>query len=115
MSTDLKQAVDKYVELIKADYAIWHAVDDDRADSIRQAMIDEFNRRIVVEVNRKYIKIIVSGSVHSFILKDNDGKFKGGDILKPASYTTAARNFARGNVFHTDFLTESNKVRWTGA
>ena len=45
-----------------------------------------------VNKGRKYFKVVISGSVHSFIDKTS------GDILKPASFNAPAKH-ARGNVF----------------
>jgi len=62
----------------------------------------------VVE-GKKYIKIIRDSSAHSFIVKEDDGKFKKGDILMASTWTTPAKNQARGNLF-TGFY-----IEWTGA
>lgn len=51
---------------------------------------------------KKYIKIIEKrGSVWGFVVKKSDGKFQQGDILKAASWSTPAKNFARGNVYNS--------------
>ena len=41
-------------------------------------------------------------------MKNDDAKFKKGDILKAASFNSPARNQARGNIF------EKYSVAWTG-
>ncbi len=73
--------------------------------------IKEFSDELEFKFGNKYIKILSGGSAHSFIVNtDKDSKFKKGDILMAASWSTPARNFPRGNIFDNDY-----KVRWTGA
>ena len=78
-------------------------------------MIDHFCNNIQIQPGTKFIKITVpsgsSESVHSFVVAEDAGKFKCGDILKAASYRAPAKNFARGNVFTGDF----SRITWTGA
>lgn len=54
-------------------------------------------------VGRKYTKILdPRGGVWGFVvMTTDDEKFEQGDILKPASWSSPTRNFARGNVLHT--------------
>lgn len=100
--------LNEYIEHIKADYASWHK---DPNDEVRQEMVREFNITIRYEIGRKYIKIIQGGSVHSFICRFDDAKFKAGDILMAASWSSPARNFARGNILDERW----DSVKWTGA
>jgi hypothetical protein len=73
--------------------------------------INEFANELELKFGSKYIKILSGGSAHSFIVNtDKDEKFKKGDILMAASWSTPARNKPRGNIFDNDY-----KVRWTGA
>ncbi len=67
---------------------------------------------------RNYVKIVrstydretgkendMSASVYCFIVKkEDDKKFKVGDILKASGWKAPARNFARGNVFAVDYF-----------
>lgn len=105
-ATPMLQGVMGYIEHIKADYARMHRelTDTDKM------MIARFNERITFKEGSKYIKIISDGSAHSFIVKHDDGKYKAGDILKPASWAAPARNFARGNVLQGNW-----RATWTGA
>jgi hypothetical protein len=60
---------------------------------------------------KKYIKITNQGSAWGFVCLENDPKFnlKKGDLLFPASWSTPAKNFARGNVFRGGY-----QIEWTG-
>ena len=99
-----------YLEHIRKDYAVWHVSGGSRRE-IREDMIAEFNASVRVEEGRKYYKVIERNSVHSFICKEDMGRFKRGDILKAASWSAPAKNFARGNIL----LGTWGAVRWTGA
>jgi hypothetical protein len=69
----------------------------------------EFGEQLRIEEGKVYIKVISGNSVHSFIVKEDSGKFKKGDILKAASWKTPAKNFIRGNIIEGGYT-----VRWTG-
>jgi hypothetical protein len=105
IASDMKAGLDRYITAIKADYAGYSPMSDVRAE-----MIKEFDAGIRYEIHRKFIKVITRGSVHSFIMREDDGKFKRGDILKAASWRAPAKNFARGNI-----LKPLSNVRWMGA
>jgi len=72
----------------------------------------EFAEGLTFEEGRKYIKVVktlgTQQMVWGFIMKDDDQKFKKGDILKAASWASPARNKARGNIF------EDYHIQWTG-
>lgn len=102
----MEQQIEQYLVAIRADYARFG-----QPSSVRDTMIAEFNSAVRLDVGNKFIKVVTSGSVHSFIVKEDGAKFKRGDILKAASWSAPAKNFARGNVLTSDFT----NVRWTGA
>jgi hypothetical protein len=77
-------------------------------NDINKRMIADFNASMRVEEGRKYIKIIKDTSVWGFVVKEDGGKFKRGDILKAASWASPATNHARGNVF------DGYRIQWTG-
>ena len=71
------------------------------------------NKEFYYEVGRKYVHIIMSDnqrSSHSWVMLEDDKKFKRGDILKSATWRGPARNFARGNVLCGGF----KHIRWCG-
>jgi hypothetical protein len=99
----------EYADEIRADYAQGK---DITKDSWVKNMVDSFE--VSFDEGRKYIKVVTSyaggnRSVHSFIVKEDHGKFKAGDILMASSWKAPATNFARGNVLEGRY-----KARWTG-
>jgi hypothetical protein len=111
------ETIEAGIEAIKAasieDYNQWSANSSNKYN-IRDDMRKEFAEGLSHTVGQKYIKIITRSdtrpSVHSFIVAvDNDSKFRRGDVLRPASWNTPARNKPRGNVFDGDF-----PMQWTG-
>ena len=78
--------------------------------------------RFTYEIGRKYVHVIMQHyhhfdatptqrSSHSWIMMQDDKKFKLGDILKSATWRGPARNFKRGNVLANDYY----NIRWSGA
>ena len=97
--------VDDYVKHLQGDY-------DKRSSN----QFIEFN----YEFGRKYVHVIMNHvgqfsanqrSSHSWVMIEDDKKFKTGDILKSASWKAPARNFKRGNVLTGDF----KAISWAGA
>ena len=95
-----------------ADYKNWG---DDRErgeflnDEYYEGRLKEFADEFTINTRgKKYVKLINGTGVWGFVVKEDDGKFKRGDILKPASWSAPAKNKARGNIF------EEYTVNWTG-
>ncbi len=107
MDNEIKALTDA----IKDDYNRWHSrIHRESTPKHVKEMIERFEANVTVKTGRKYIKIIIGQSVWGFIVNiDNDAKFKRGDILMPAGYSTPARNFARGNIYN------GYEPRWVGA
>jgi hypothetical protein len=97
--------LDQLLVDIKADYARWGK----NLTSYRQEMIDEFSARVRVTEGKKYYKVIQGTSVWGFIVKEDGGKFRKGDILKAAGWNAPATNSARGNIIDGGYT-----VQWTG-
>ncbi len=111
----MKLKVDAIVELMANDYAEWCHLRPQQFT--KDEMKEEFIRTTVINVGKKYIKLIktlANGEprhVCGFIVNVyNDEKFQYGDMLKPSGWATPARNFSRGNVFNN----VPNRVDWTG-
>jgi hypothetical protein len=123
MNTEMSNAVNTLIETMVADYANWQQ--GSRRAGINEDILKEqygggwvaeayqlerYTKGFEILVGKKYIKIANNGGVKAFIANtENDKMFPYGSILKPASWSTPARNFARGNVF------EDYNVMWTGA
>jgi hypothetical protein len=94
------------------DYVTWitrcggHGLNDHT-----KRMIARYKDNYTITYGKKYIKITErGGSVKAFVVGvDNDKKFKMGDILKPAGWSSPARNHARGNILEGGY-----SINWTG-
>lgn len=63
----------------------------------------------IAKGGQKYMKIVSGNSVFAFVVKEDDGRFQKGDILKPAGWSAPAKNAARGNILKGDY-----PINWTG-
>ena len=70
---------------------------------------DNWDSKTKVSMGKKYIKVVQENGVFCFIVKEDNGRFKKGDILKPAGYRAPAKNSARGNVLSGNYY-----IQWTG-
>ena len=111
---EIKTALRGYLDHILDDYEIWQNnrnVGRNGRTEIQTKMREDFIRGLDFKMGKKYVKVVNKGSVHSFIVNTyDDPKFKFGDILKAASYSAPAKNFARGNIFEGKF----GRISWTG-
>ena len=96
--------LNKLLEDIKADYARWGANCNFQNDFAK-----EFNSKVRWTEGKKYIKVIQGTSVWGFIVKEDSGKFRKGDILKAAGWNAPATNQARGNILDGGYT-----IQWTG-
>ena len=74
-----------------------------------ERMFNEYKDGFKSIVGQKFIKVTNGNGVKAFIVKQDNGKFKMGDILKPASWRAPAKNSARGNVLEGGYA-----IQWTG-
>ena len=71
--------------------------------------VDNWDNKTKVSMGKKYIKIVQDTGVFAFVMKEDSGHLKKGDVLKAAGYNKPALNAARGNV-----LTGNYYIQWTG-
>lgn len=108
MNEEMEIALDNLIDRIVDDYARY-------TENMDHTRVDKFHAGLNILPGRKYIKIIKGDtkddqtSVWGFIVREDGGKFKRGDLLKPASWNSPATNKARGNI-----LSEEYTVQWTG-
>ena len=71
--------------------------------------VDKWDNLWKVETGKKYIRVVRENGVFCFIVREDSGKFKKGDILKAAGYNKPALNSPRGNI-----LSGNYPIQWTG-
>ncbi len=108
----MQEQIQQYLEAIKANYVQLRGMVKDDPNNVRQKMTKEFIEGLGVTAGSKYIKVLIKGSVHSFIVAKPMSKFKVGDILMAKSFKAPATNFARGNILDPKF--DFATVRWMG-
>lgn len=105
---DLNDGIEKMIGAMVEDYGDWTnktGLTEERAEE----RVAEFANKFEITEGRKYIKVISDRSVTAFVMKEDDNKFRKGDILKPAGWNAPARNAARGNVLEGNY-----PINWTG-
>ena len=71
--------------------------------------VAEWDSKTKVSQGKKYIKVVQDTGVFAFVMKEDSGHLKKGDILKAAGYNKPALNSARGNVLNGNYY-----IQWTG-
>ena len=105
----MQNEIKKLIQAIKQDYINWTTAGGTKELSgYFKETVDNFDDSITVKTGKKYIKIIRDNGVWGFVVKNDDDKFKAGDILRAASHNAPTRNKARGNVL------DGFSVCWTG-
>ena len=99
-SETLLAGIGKMIDAMVVDYS---------KGNTNERMFNEYKDGFKTIVGQKFIKITNGNGVKAFIVKQDDGKFKMGDILKPASWRAPDKNSARGNVLEGGYA-----IQWTG-
>ena len=99
-SNTIFEGIGKMIDAMVVDYS---------KGNTNERMFNEYKDGFKSIVGQKFIKITNGNGVKAFIVKQDDGKFKMGDILKPASWRAPAKNSARGNVLEGGYA-----IQWTG-
>ena len=71
--------------------------------------VDNWDNKTKISEGKKYIKIVQDTGVFAFVMKEDSGHLKKGDILKAAGYNKPTLNSARGNVLNGNYY-----IQWTG-
>ena len=123
MTKEFRFALNKYLTVIKEDYVKWNRPQSDMTETqnkVREEAIQRFFKSITYDIGKKYLKVVernlsdstaLMDRVHSFIVMEDNDKFKAGDILMAANYnrpTTKGKCPVRGNIFG------EYEVKWTG-
>ena len=109
-STSLLSGIKNMMAGAKENYDDWTAPKDGQStSSYRLEQLAEWDSKTQIKMGRKYFKVLQNKSAFAFIIREDDGKFKKGDVLKPASYNRPALNQPRGNVLDGNYF-----IAWTG-
>ena len=103
--TDFNASMENLLASIGENYRQWNS----RSEYGTAEQVTEFVSELSVEEGRKYAKVISGRGVWGFVVLNDDSKFKKGDILMAASWSTPARNKPRGNIFEG-----FPSISWTG-
>ena len=99
-SKTIFEGIGKMIDAMVVDYS---------KGNTNERMFNEYKDGFKSIVGQKFIKITNGNGVKAFIVMKDFGRFKMGDILKPAGWRAPALNQARGNVLDGDYA-----IQWTG-
>ena len=109
---DLNEGISNMMSGAKADYERFHTSNGRKEivpGSYGDTELKEYDSKTRVDIGKKFIKVVQGNGVFAFIVKEDNDKFKKGDILKPAGFNAPAKNSARGNVLSGNYY-----IQWTG-
>ena len=106
---NLKDGITNMMLGAKNDYIRMSTSGGKELTGYSKEQVDLWDHNTTVFEGKKYIKIVQGTGVFAFVMKEDSGRFKKGDILKAAGYNKPALNSARGNV-----LTGNYAIQWTG-
>jgi len=106
---NLKDGITNMMLGAKDDYKRWSTNAHGEQSQWAKDSVADWDNKTKISEGKKYIKIVQDTGVFAFVMKEDSGRFKKGDILKAAGYNKPALNSARGNV-----LTGNYAIQWTG-
>ena len=106
---NLKDGITNMMLGAKNDYIRMSTSGGKELTGYSKEQVDNWDNKTRVSEGKKYIKIVQDTGVFAFVMKEDSGHLKKGDILKAAGYRAPARNSARGNVLEGNYA-----IQWTG-
>ena len=106
---NLNDGIKNMMEGAKADYVRMSTSGGRELTGYSKEQVDNWDNKTKVSEGKKYIKIVQDTGVFAFVMKEDSGRFKKGDVLKAAGYNKPTLNSARGNVLTGDY-----QIQWTG-
>ena len=95
---NLKDGITNMMLGAKDDYIKMSTSGGKELTGYSKEQVDNWDNKTKVSEGKKYIKIVQDTGVFAFVMKEDSGHLKKGDILKAAGYNKPALNAARGNV-----------------
>ena len=106
---NLKDGITNMMLGAKNDYIKMSTSGGKELTGYSKEQVDNWDNKTKISEGKKYIKIVQDTGVFAFVMKEDSGHLKKGDILKAAGYNKPTLNSARGNV-----LTGNYYIQWTG-
>ena len=106
---NLKDGITNMMLGAKNDYIRMSTSGGKELTGYSKEQVDNWDNKTKVSEGKKYIKIVQDTGVFAFVMKEDSGHLKKGDILKAAGYNKPTLNSARGNVLEGNYY-----IQWTG-
>ena len=106
---NLKDGITNMMLGAKNDYIRMSTSGGKELTGYSKEQVDNWDNKTKVIEGKKYIKIVQDNGVFAFVMKEDSGHLKKGDVLKAAGYNKPALNSARGNVLNGNYY-----IQWTG-
>ena len=106
---NLKDGITNMMLGAKNDYIRMSTSGGKELTGYSKEQVDNWDNKTKVIEGKKYIKIVQDTGVFAFVMKEDSGHLKKGDILKAAGYNKPTLNSARGNVLNGNY-----HIQWTG-
>ena len=106
---NLKDGITNMMLGAKDDYIKMSTSGGKELTGYSKEQVDNWDNKTRVSEGKKYIKIVQDTGVFAFVMKEDSGHLKKGDVLKAAGYNKPALNSARGNVLEGNY-----HIQWTG-
>ena len=106
---NLKDGITNMMLGAKNDYIKMSTSGGKELTGYSKEQVDNWDNKTKISEGKKYIKIVQDTGVFAFVMKEDSGHLKKGDILKAAGYNKPTLNSARGNVLNGNY-----HIQWTG-